>query len=624
MTTRSPYNGPYRKLLLAFDVGTTYSGVSYSILDPGQIPEIKGVTRFPAQGRVGGDSKIPTVVYYNQNGELQAAGAEASDEGVQEKADSGGWTKAEWFKLHLRPKTTSSSGITHSLPALPENKAAIDIFVDFLQYLYACTKIYIQDTHANGVTLWNSVENLGRIEFVLSHPNGWEGAQQAQMRTAAVRAGLIPDTTAGHERVRFVTEGEASLHFCIQSGLMTDDMKKGNGVLIVDAGGGTVDISAYAPSASSRGFSFAETAPPQCHFQGSIFVTSRARTFLQSLLRGSKFSDDVDNITSCFDKTTKLTFRNMSEPQFVRFGSARDKDPKVNIRLGQLRLLGYDPDWLSPARLKHSIDILDSKDLATFFEPSISSIVQAISEQQKCARKPISSVFLVGGFAASDWLFTELKDSLKPMGLTLCRPDSHVGKAVADGAVSFYLDHFVSSRVSKFSYGARCFRVYDPKNKEHVQRSSSAYVGIDGKKHIPNGFEVILDKNTQVSETKEFTKSYFILSSDRSALKRLSIPVLCYRGPGIPKWLDVNPELYSTLCHVEADTTALSMTLTTQKKPNSRQIYYQLDYQVILSFGLTELKAQICWKAKGKEKRGPAIIVYEPDVAIHDIAKAVK
>lgn len=94
-----------------------------------------------------------------------------------------------------------------------------------MRYLYACTKAYIQETHANGADLWTSVEDLGRIDFVLSHPNGWEGAQQAQMRTAAVQAGLIPDTNDGRERVQFVTEGEASLHFCIQSGLTTDSMK---------------------------------------------------------------------------------------------------------------------------------------------------------------------------------------------------------------------------------------------------------------------------------------------------------------------------------------------------------------------------------------------------------------
>ena len=60
---RSVYPSPCRKLVLAFDVGTTNSGISYrwgfnnrseayrrtnhlliSVLDPGQVPEIKGVT----------------------------------------------------------------------------------------------------------------------------------------------------------------------------------------------------------------------------------------------------------------------------------------------------------------------------------------------------------------------------------------------------------------------------------------------------------------------------------------------------------------------------------------------------------------------------------------------------
>lgn len=70
---------------------------------------------------------------------------------------------------------------------------------------------------------------------------------------------------------------------------------------------------------------------------------------------------------------------------------------------------------------------------------------------------------------------------------------------MADGAVSFYLDHFVAVRVAKFSYGARCFRIYNAKDQEHAKRSSSAYVGIDGEKHIPNGFEVVLHKVYSIS-----------------------------------------------------------------------------------------------------------------------------
>ena len=43
--TRKPYIGNTRSLVLALDVGATFSGVSYAILEPGEIPKIHGVTR---------------------------------------------------------------------------------------------------------------------------------------------------------------------------------------------------------------------------------------------------------------------------------------------------------------------------------------------------------------------------------------------------------------------------------------------------------------------------------------------------------------------------------------------------------------------------------------------------
>ena len=103
------------------------------------------------------------------------------------------------------------------LSHLPKSKAAIEVFGDFLKYLFRCTRSFIVDSHADGAAVWKSVEN--DIQFVLSHPNGWEGAQQSKMRKAAIYAGLVPNTDEGKARVRFVTEGEASLHACVLSGL---------------------------------------------------------------------------------------------------------------------------------------------------------------------------------------------------------------------------------------------------------------------------------------------------------------------------------------------------------------------------------------------------------------------
>ena len=115
MSARKPYAGTHRKLVVGIDVGTTFSGVSYCILDPDVVPVIRGVNRwvgtsawkllfsvltscsFPAQERSGGDAKIPTVLYYDRNGTVRAAGAEVLHENNIDRAGDQQWVKAEWY-----------------------------------------------------------------------------------------------------------------------------------------------------------------------------------------------------------------------------------------------------------------------------------------------------------------------------------------------------------------------------------------------------------------------------------------------------------------------------------------------------------------------------------------------
>jgi hypothetical protein len=228
-------------------------------------------------------------------------------------------------------------------------------------------------------------------------------------------------------------------------------------------------------------------------------------------LQGSTFLEDLDHIVSCFDKTTKLRFRNSDEPQYVKFGGTRDNDPSYNIRFGQLRLRGSD--------------------VAKFFEPSIECIVKAVLDQCKAAHKPISvrrcrfcffhhilclelafkHVVLVGGFAASDWLFSKVQEKLLPHDMNITRPEHHVSvaasfeihlvlnslfrnKAVSDGALSFYHDHFVRTRVSKFTFGASCHLVFDPTDPDHQQRAHKTYTAPSGYLRVKDFFDVILPK----------------------------------------------------------------------------------------------------------------------------------
>lgn len=45
MEARNAYTGGSRKLVVALDIGTTFSGAAYALLDPGQVPQIQSVTR---------------------------------------------------------------------------------------------------------------------------------------------------------------------------------------------------------------------------------------------------------------------------------------------------------------------------------------------------------------------------------------------------------------------------------------------------------------------------------------------------------------------------------------------------------------------------------------------------
>lgn len=42
---QQPYNGESARLCLAFDIGTSFSSISYCILNPGQVPVIRNVNR---------------------------------------------------------------------------------------------------------------------------------------------------------------------------------------------------------------------------------------------------------------------------------------------------------------------------------------------------------------------------------------------------------------------------------------------------------------------------------------------------------------------------------------------------------------------------------------------------
>ncbi|KAG9313675.1 hypothetical protein JVU11DRAFT_6020 [Chiua virens] len=612
------YSGPTTKLVMGFDIGTTYSGISYCILEPGRVPEILGVTRqvlhfssfftFPTQELVQSDAKIPSLLYYDKDGVFKAAGAEVLAESVIQTALAEGWTKAEWWKLYLRPKYFSSSiNPDDELPPLPAGSSAVNVLTDFIKYLFQCAKKYIQERHR--ALAWSLITDS--IEYIFTLPNGWEGIQHQLYRRAIEEAGLVPSTPEGRSRVHMLSEGEASLHFCVPnlSNVWSADQSAPEGVVVIDAGGGTIDLSMF--SVTSNPISCEEIAPAECRLQGSVFVTRRARVLLQRKLQGWEHSGDeeISEFTREFDQSTKLIIKTDQEPAYVRVAGRRYTNSKYGISAGKLRLSGEEATGL--------------------FNDSVDAITSAFEQQQKHATIPITAAFLVGGLSTNDWLWSRIQSYFQTRNIKACRPDSYISKVVPNGAVLSHVDrdnHRVASRVARATYGVVCALPVKENDEQHIDRKALWEKDPAGKYYVPGYFDSKLRKGAQVREEMEFRESFSLTENNPKDFGMQTVRFVCYRGNlSDPKWVDQD-RCESCLQHsfflltsnivasfsieftIRADLSKATKDLVMMK--SSGKVYYQLDYHVTIFFGFTELQAELGWKTKNGEQRIPAVISY--------------
>jgi len=499
----------------------------------------------------------------------------------------------------MRPKSMPSALKTSTLPPLPPNKTLIQVFADFFAYLLFCAEKFIKETHATVVKRWDDL--LRNAVFVIGHPNGWEGTQQSMLRKAAILGGLAPDTPEGRARVKFVSEGEASLHFCLREGVVEKDKK---GFIIADLGGGTLDFSAYQVT-GVKPLQAEEVAAAICNLEGSTLVTMRAQGYITHKLRNSIYgaTEHVKQIAQCFDESTKKTFRSEGDVCLVPFGSLADKDLENGIRSGKLKLTGTE--------------------VASFFAPAVKATVEAVLQQMRESKIPIAMVYLVGGFSANPYVTTQLKQQLAKHKVSVASPDGQTAKAVADGALSFYLDQFVALRIAKISYGTKYHWKYDPSDNEHKKRSKSVWTRPSGEKLIKGGFRTVLKRGTSVSKETEFRSGYGGQVTKVEDIDDVKLDVRAFYGSGTPpEWMDlIEKKHIRSLCTVSVDKSIIKN--IAQKSTNkSGSAYWWYNYDLIINFGGTEMTAQILWNEGTSshriERRSTAQIVYDEPVLEDD------
>ncbi|KAJ2922263.1 hypothetical protein H1R20_g14830, partial [Candolleomyces eurysporus] len=90
--------------------------------------------------------------------------------------------------------------------------------------------------------------------------------------------------------------------------------------------------------------------------------------------------------------------------------------------------------------------------------------------------------------------------------------------------------------------------------------------------------------------------------------------IFSYRGANPnPEWFLDEPDQYTVECTVKADTSMVKPEKRVSYTDGRLRKYYQINYDIVLLFGLTELKAQIAYMERGVEKRGTAAVIYDDD-----------
>jgi hypothetical protein len=137
---------------------------------------------------------------------------------------------------------SSSAGKELTFPPLPSGVDLKTIYADFLKFIYKSTTEFFRRNMEGGSNIWSRLE--AKTEFIFATPNGWDVRQQGFLRDAAMQGGLLPAHNTD-DRIGFITEAEASVHFAMAHSNSKDWMKRGTVFAILDAGGSTVDTTLY-------------------------------------------------------------------------------------------------------------------------------------------------------------------------------------------------------------------------------------------------------------------------------------------------------------------------------------------------------------------------------------------
>ncbi|RAK78347.1 Hsp70 family protein [Aspergillus fijiensis CBS 313.89] len=480
------------QLIVGIDFGTTFSGVAFAFATNNEARE-DIITEWPGAGThtkqkiahsIPGTPQIPTVLYYDQYQKVVGWGPDIADALAPTGYPKQGVQKVEWFKLQLM-----LSGNTYidpiNLPPLPPGKSEIDVAADYLFKLRQAMRAQLQKTLGEVFT-----REERNIRYYLTVPAIWNDAGKAATRAAALQAGFLRDEN--DNRLTLISEPEAAALFCAKTGLL--NLKVGDAILIVDCGGGTVDLIAYEVEEESP-FSVAECTGGSGDSCGSTALNRNFSNILRAKIRKMKLPDGSRTAGKVYAKCI-MDFENRIKADFRNNGQKWAVD------------VGIEADF-PDAGIEEGYMTFTNEEILQCFEPVVNRILELVRNQIiaiQAQNRSLQNVLVVGGFGASEYLFQQIKLHVPPQYQTkVVRPMDSVAAIVKGAVTAGITERVVTHRVARRHYLMATLQPF----KEGYHPEQYRVPSLDGRDRCKYTRQIFMQKGERVKIGEPVKVSFF-------------------------------------------------------------------------------------------------------------------
>ncbi|KAI9730180.1 MAG: hypothetical protein M1818_008274 [Claussenomyces sp. TS43310] len=569
------------QLIVGIDFGTTFSGVAFAFLS-NNATEAKEdiITEWPGAGSYT-KQKIPTVLYYDQYQKVVGWGPDIADALAPTGYPKPGVQKVEWFKLQLM-----LSGNTYidpiNLPPLPPGKSEIDVAADYLFKLRQAMRNQLQKTLGE---VFNREER--NIRYFLTVPAIWNDAGKAATRAAAIQAGFLRDEN--DNRLTLVTEPEAAAMFCSKTGLL--NLKIHEAVLIVDCGGGTVDLIAYEVEEESP-FTVAECTAGSGDSCGSTALNRNFSNILRTKIRKMKLPEGSRTAGRVYAKCI-MDFENRVKADF------RNNNQKWAVDVG---IEAEFPE----AGIEDGFMTFTNEEILQCFEPVVNRILELVRNQIiaiQAQNRTLQYVLVVGGFGASEYLFQQIKLHVPPQFQSkVVRPMDSVAAIVKGAVTAGVSESVVKSRVARRHYLMATLQPFKEGHHPEAYRVPS----LDGKDRCKFTRQIFVQKGQRVKIGEPVKVSFFRQVAPGATLMYEDILYAC--DDDICPEYTKDPRVKEVVT-LTSDLSRKNLEKDFERMDTPQGTFYRVYFDIFLTLDGSEFNAELGKRWDG----GEAELVYDND-----------